>query len=131
VQLLKRSLQNSSTLALRSQKTFVKSRTSAHQLGCLLEPSRIQASVRAPPITYQHHLHDRIEDGSLSCVQFEAVLRAWQRFKMLLPDGSRAGFAINDATGLGKGRQIACIAQEGVRIGEPVHVWITVNKDLQ
>ena len=74
------------------------------------------AGVRAPALTYTHHLHDALHEGRLSCLQLESILYANQRHNgKRLPDGSRAGFFLGDAAGVGKGRQAAGLILEHIR----------------
>lgn len=47
-----------------------------------------------------------IEEGALSSLQLESVIKAAHRHKILLPNGERAGFFIGDSAGVGKGRQV-------------------------
>ncbi len=54
------------------------------------------AAVEPPDVTYELHLDDQIEDGTLSGLQLESIVYACQRHEQLLPDGCRAGFFIGD-----------------------------------
>ncbi len=54
------------------------------------------AAVEPPDVTYELHLDDQVEDGTLSGLQLESIVYACQRHEQLLPDGCRAGFFIGD-----------------------------------
>ena len=56
------------------------------------------AAVEPPDVTYELHLDDQVEDGTLSGLQLESIVYACQRHEQLLPDGCRAGFFIGDGT---------------------------------
>ena len=65
------------------------------------------AAVEPPDISYQLHMEDLVDAGTLSALQLESIVYACQRHQRLLPDGQRAGFFIGDGAGVGKGRTIA------------------------
>jgi len=54
------------------------------------------AAVEPPDVTYELHLDEQIENGTLSGLQLESIVYACQRHEHCLPDGSRAGFFIGD-----------------------------------
>lgn len=54
------------------------------------------AAVEPPDVTYELHLEDQVEEGTLSGLQLESIVYACQRHEHYLPDGSRAGFFIGD-----------------------------------
>jgi hypothetical protein len=56
-----------------------------------------------PPLpTYPHHLDDALQLGTLSSLQIETVIYAFQRFGgAVLEDGSRPGFFLGDGAGVG------------------------------
>ena len=69
--------------------------------------------------------------ASLSQAQREAVYLALHSMEHFLPDKTtRAGFAIGDSTGVGKGRELAGIMTEMWARGQRRHVWLAPSADL-
>lgn len=106
--------------------------------GCLPHPGDIveSGSLGAiDPLPCSYPLADSIPQetvisGKLSGLQLEGVMYACQRHQILLGDGSRAGFFIGDAAGVGKGRQIAGILLDNYVRGRTKHVWFSLSSDL-
>ncbi|KAK3282320.1 hypothetical protein CYMTET_9945 [Cymbomonas tetramitiformis] len=90
------------------------------------------ASIEPPDIWYHHHLQDIVAAGTLSGLQLESVVYAFQRFEgQQLPGNQRAGFFLGDGTGVGKGRQIAGTMVEHWRTGGRRILWLSVSNDLK
>ncbi|KAH8050072.1 hypothetical protein JL722_11607 [Aureococcus anophagefferens] len=71
-----------------------------------------------------------VEQGLLSGLQLETVVYAAMRHEKTLANGSRAGFALWDGAGMGKGRQLAGIIHNNWRCGRKKHVWVSISADL-
>ena len=71
-----------------------------------------------------------VEQGLLSGLQLETVVYAAMRHEKTLANGSRAGFALWDGAGMGKGRQLAGIIHNNWRCGRRKHVWVSISADL-
>ncbi len=99
--------------------------------GDVVEPASLQA-VSLPPLIFPilSSLKSCLHAGTLSALQFEGVAYACQRHDAVLSSGSRAGFFIGDAAGIGKGRQIAGIVFDSLVRGRPKHVWFSTSSDL-
>ncbi|WP_372393847.1 strawberry notch-like NTP hydrolase domain-containing protein (plasmid) [Azospirillum sp. HJ39] len=98
-----------------------------------LVESAAMAAVLPPEPTYSPHFPENvILDGKLSFAQVEAVVYAGQAHRELLPARAeepafRAGFAIGDGTGVGKGRECAGIIFDNWCQGRIKALWITKN----
>ena len=68
--------------------------------------------------------------GLLSALQLETVLCCAVRHEQRLTSGARAGFALWDGAGMGKGRQLAGVIANNWRLGRKRHVWISCSGDL-
>ncbi len=96
-----------------------------------LVESAAMAAVPSPAITYTPEISKNvINDGGLSAAQIEAVARAGQAHKNLLPNGDRMGFMVGDGTGVGKGREISGIIVDNWNRGRKKAIWISKNKKL-
>jgi hypothetical protein len=101
-----------------------------------LVESAVMADVRSPPVSYVPDLPaDLIESGRLSDAQLEAIALAGQAHSSMLPAVKdekplRAGFAIGDGTGVGKGAEVAGIILDNMRRGRTKAVWVSKNNDL-
>ena len=96
-----------------------------------LVESAAMAAVPSPPITYTPEISKNvINDGGLSAAQIEAIARAGQAHKNLLPNGDRMGFMVGDGTGVGKGREISGIIVDNWNRGRKKAIWISKNKKL-
>mmetsp|Transcript_34732 Transcript_34732/g.107439 ORF Transcript_34732/g.107439 Transcript_34732/m.107439 type:complete len:553 (-) Transcript_34732:1352-3010(-) len=71
-----------------------------------------------------------VVDGHLSALQLETVVYATLRHEKFLTTGARAGFALWDGAGMGKGRQLAGVIANNWRLGRKKHVWISCSADL-
>ncbi|GMH45404.1 hypothetical protein BSKO_13361 [Bryopsis sp. KO-2023] len=89
------------------------------------------AAAEPPDIDYELHIDDCVENGSLSCLQLEAICYACQRHEQHLAGGERSGFFIGDGAGVGKGRTIAGLILENWRCGRRRHLWVSVSGDLK
>jgi len=101
--------------------------------GQVAEPAGL-ALVPLPPAEFP--LRDSlpsgvVEEGKLSCLQLEGVLYACQRHRVILPNGSRAGFFLGDGAGVGKGRQISGVILDSWARGRRQHVWLSTSRDLK
>lgn len=85
--------------------------------------------VKPPVITYQHHLQDAVANECISSLQLESILYANQRHEgTRLTDGSRAGFFLGDAAGVGKGRQAAGMILEHIRFAPSPLVLLSLTR---
>ncbi|KAF6018566.1 hypothetical protein EB796_023110 [Bugula neritina] len=73
---------------------------------------------------------ETVAQGKLSSLQLESIVKAAQRHQVILANGSRAGFFIGDAAGVGKGRQIAGVIMDNYCRGRDKHIWFSVSNDL-
>jgi len=97
-----------------------------------LVESASMAAVEAPTIIYKPDLpEESITEGKISDAQLETIAYAGQRHKLMLSNGSRAGFFVGDGTGVGKGRIIAGILHDNFRQGRKKALWVSVSTDLQ
>ncbi|ELU02275.1 hypothetical protein CAPTEDRAFT_182178 [Capitella teleta] len=71
-----------------------------------------------------------ISEGKLSSLQLTGCLYACQRHQIILANGSRAGYFIGDAAGVGKGRQISGIILDNYSRGRTKHIWFSISTDL-
>lgn len=98
-----------------------------------LVESAAMAAVLPPEPTYSPQFpEDVIVDGKLSFAQVEPVVYAGQAHREFLParpgdPAFRAGFAIGDGTGVGKGREGAGIIFDNWCQGRTKALWITKN----
>lgn len=105
----------------------------AHPHPSKLVESAAMSAVLPPEPTYSPHFPENvILDGKLSFAQVEAVVYAGQAHAEFLPAGPgeqsmRAGFAIGDGTGVGKGREAAGIIFDNWHQGRTKALWITKN----
>ncbi|GBG27653.1 Protein strawberry notch-like 1 [Hondaea fermentalgiana] len=99
--------------------------------GHIVEPASL-AAVTLPPLTYPvlDALGEQVERGDLSQLQLEGVAYACQKHQHIMPDRTRSGFFIGDATGTGKGRQIAGIVVDNMSRGRRRHLWCSTSVDL-
>lgn len=90
------------------------------------------AAVDLPANDYpiQETLQMQIDDGTLSNMQLEGIAYAGQRHSRRLSNDQRAGFFVADATGIGKGRQLAGIILDNVLRGRLRAIWLSSSKDL-
>ncbi|MBT7307022.1 MAG: hypothetical protein HN842_02325, partial [Gammaproteobacteria bacterium] len=87
------------------------------------------AAVQAPEVSYTPSINQNIiDEGRLSEVQLESLVRAGDAHSKMLPGGFRKGFAIGDGTGVGKGAQIAGIIEDNRNKGRNKAVWVSLNK---
>ena len=102
---------------------------------CLVE-SAAMAATTAPTCDYRPTLPEHlVTGGHLSDAQLEAVCRAGAAHTEHLPSeaggsGPRQGFFIGDATGVGKGRQVAGVLLDNVLQGRRRAVWVSENRSL-
>lgn len=112
------------------QRLFI---PNAHPHPSKLVESAAMAAVLPPVPSYAPHFPESvITDGKLSLAQLEAVIYAGQAHKEFLPakpgfTPCRAGFAIGDGTGVGKGREAAGIIFDNWHQGREKALWITKN----
>jgi len=94
--------------------------------------SGLLSSVPLPPLAYDALAlpPDAISQGKLSSLQFESILYAGQRHR-LVQHGVRAGFFSGDSTGTGKGRQIAGMILDNIARGRRKHMWVSTSNDLK
>lgn len=99
--------------------------------GEIVEPASL-AAVLLPPLNYPilDSLKHQVEKGMISQLQLEGVAYACQKHQQVMPNGSRFGFFIGDATGTGKGRQIAGIVLDNICRGRRRHLWCSTSADL-
>ncbi|GAQ77984.1 protein with Helicase_C domain [Klebsormidium nitens] len=93
------------------------------------------AEVVPPDFTYKHGLQKQVSEGSISSLQLESVIYAFEKFENAprLANGDRQGYFIGDGAGVGKGRQIAAIIAEYMRIVGPSGrvLWTSTSTDLK
>ena len=95
----------------------------------LIYPPLVWWQVKPPVITYQHHLQDAVANECISSLQLESILYANQRHEgTRLTDGSRAGFFLGDAAGVGKGRQAAGMILEHIRFAPSPLVLLSLTR---
>lgn len=93
--------------------------------------SAAMAAVEAPAITHKPKIpREIIESGKLSDVQLEFVARAGEVHEQIMPDGRRAGIALSDGTGVGKGAQQAGVILDNWNRGRKKAVWISEKMSL-
>ncbi len=95
------------------------------------EETRSLADVDPPMVDVEHHLPPYLrDDGLLSDIGVEGVLRAQAAHEVLLPNGSRRGFILGDGTGAGKTRQIVGMIMNNWYAGHRRHLVVTANTGL-
>ncbi|CAG9462612.1 unnamed protein product [Pedinophyceae sp. YPF-701] len=103
---------------------------------CVVESTAL-ASIVPPDAPFQHQLEilEFAKTGSISQLQFEAVVYAFQsnEHTFVGDKGTRQRYAflLADGTGVGKGRTIAAIIWENWLRGRRRHVWLSAKKDLK
>jgi tRNA G10 N-methylase Trm11 len=97
----------------------------------LVVESASMAAISPPIITYRPVLPTQaVEEGALSLLQVERIIRAGQRHEQRLPDGARCGFYIGDGTGVGKGRSIAGIILDNWNQERRRIIWLSSSNTL-